>query len=215
MKIGILGTGMVGTTLGKKLISLGHDVILGSRTSGNDKGVVWAREMGNRASTGTFADAAAFGEILFLATTGAGALPAIEAAGPENLADKVIVDITNPLDMSKGFPPFLFVANSDSLGEQVQKAARGARVVKALNTVTADLMANPNDLQSGDHDLPICGNDAQAKAQVSELLRTFGWQRFVDLGDITNARGTEAYVLLWVRLYGALKTGNFNIKIVR
>lgn len=201
MRIGILGSGNVGSTIGAKLKALGHEVKLSSRVAGEGKV--------------TFADAAAFGELLFNTTSGSGSLDALKAAGEEHLGHKVLIDVANPLDFSKGFPPSLTVANTDSLAETLQRAFPKVRVVKALNTVNASVMVNPQALANGEHDLLMCGNDADAKAQATELLRTFGWKHFVDLGDLTAARGTEAYLLLWVRLYGALKTPQLNVRVVR
>lgn len=216
MKIGILGTGMVGETVGGKLVALGHEVRMGSRTANNEKAVAWTKKAGARASQGTFADAAAFGEILFNCTSGVGSIDALKAAGHENLRGKVLVDIANPLDFSKGMPPTLFAGNTDSLGERVQAAFPDSRVVKTLNTVAADVMVNPAKVNGGDHDMFVSGNDAAAKATVGEFLKTqFGWKNVHDLGDITTARGTECYLPLWIRLWGALKTPNFNVKIVR
>lgn len=216
MKIGIFGTGMAGAVIGNKLVSLGHDVKMGSRTANNDKAVAWAKAAGAKASQGTFADAAGFGELLINCTLGAGAMDALKAAGADNLKGKILIDISNPLDFSKGMPPSLFAGNTDSLGERIQAAFPNTQVVKTLNTVTAEIMVNPGKIGGGDHTMFISGNDAAAKATVGEFLKTqFGWKHLVDLGDITTARGTESYLPLWIRLWGSLKTGEFNIKIVR
>jgi 8-hydroxy-5-deazaflavin:NADPH oxidoreductase len=216
MKIGIFGTGMVGGAIGNKLVSLGHEVKMGSRTANNEKAVAWAKAAGAKASQGTFADAAGFGELVFNCTQGAGAMDALKAAGADNLKGKILIDISNPLDFSKGMPPSLFAGNTDSLGERIQAAFPDTKVVKTLNTVTAEIMVNPGKIGGGDHHMFIAGNDAGAKSTVGEFLKTqFGWKNLVDLGDITNARGTESYLLLWIRLWGSLKTGEFNIKIVR
>ena len=216
MKIAVLGTGMVGEAIATKLAALGHEVRMGARAAKNEKAVAWAAKAGPKASEGSFADAAAFGELVFHATAGVTALEALKAAGEENLAGKVLVDISNPLDFSKGMPPSLFVAITDSLGEQIQRAFPKTKVVKTLNTVNCQLMVDPGRLAGGDHDMFVCGDDAEAKAKVRSLLvEGFGWKRVVDLGDITMARGTEAYLPLWVRLWGALGTAEFNVKIVR
>jgi 8-hydroxy-5-deazaflavin:NADPH oxidoreductase len=216
MKIGIIGTGMVGTTLGNKLVALGHEVKMGSRTANNEKAVAWAKAAGAKASQGTFADAAGFGELIFNATSGTGSLEALKAAGAQNLKGKILIDISNPLDFSKGMPPSLFSGNTDSLGEQAQAAFPDTQVVKTLNTVTASIMVDPGKVGGGDHQMFICGNDAAAKASVGEFLKTqFGWKDILDLGDITQSRGTESYLPLWIRMWGALKTAEFNIKIVR
>jgi predicted dinucleotide-binding enzyme len=217
MKIGIFGTGMVGNTIGSKLVSLGHEVKMGSRTANNEKAVAWAKGAGDKASQGTFADAAGFGELLFNATQGVGAVDVLKAAGADKLKGKILIDISNPLDFSKGMPPMLFAAAaSESLGEQLQKAFPDVKVVKTLNTVTAEIMVNPGKIGGGDHQMFMSGNDAAAKATVTEFLKSqFGWKHVLDLGDITTARGTECYLPLWIRLWGALKTPDFNIKIVR
>ena len=215
MRIAVLGTGMVGNVIASKLVALGHEVMMGSRSAGNEKAVGWVKEAGAKASEGSFADAAAFGELAFLCTSGAGSLPAVESA-KSALADKILIDISNPLDFSKGFPPTLFVSNGDSLGEQVQRALPATRVVKTLNTVNCLVMVDAARVAGGEHDMFVCGNDAAAKGRVTEILRGFfGWKHVVDLGDITCARATEAYLHLWLRLYGALKTGDFNVHVVR
>lgn len=215
MRIAILGTGIVGQTIATRLVELGHKVKMGSRTADNPKAAEWVKKSGPDASQGTFADAAAFGEMLFNCTTGAGSIPALESAGAANLAGKVLVDVANPLDFSKGMPPTLFVLNDDSMGERIQKAFPALKVVKSLNTLTAALMVNPGQLAGGDHTVFMSGNDAGAKEKVAEVLRSFGWRHILDLGDITTARGTEMALPLWLRLWGALQTPMFNYKIVR
>jgi predicted dinucleotide-binding enzyme len=216
MKIGVLGTGMVGVAIGKKLAALGHEVKMGSREANNDKGAAWAKEAGAKASTGTFADAASFGEIVFNCTGGGVALDALRAAGAANLKGKVLVDISNPLDFSKGMPPTLFTGTGDSLGERIQKELPDTKVVKTLNTVNCEVMVNPARVNGGDHTMFMSGNDEGAKKQVRAILEEgFGWKDVVDLGDITTARGTECYLMIWLRLYGALKTPDFNVKVVR
>ena len=213
MKIGIMGSGIVGRTLGGRLAELGHPVVVGTRDPSKLK--EWASKTGANASVGSFADAASHGEVVMNATSGAGALAALQLAGVERLAGKILIDITNPLDFSRGMPPSLTISNTDSLGERVQAAVPGARVVKALNTVSSVVMIDPGRVGGGDHHLFVCGNDAAAKATVMDLLKEwFGWKHFVDLGDITNARGMEMYLPLWVRLYGAMKTPAFNVRIV-
>lgn len=219
MKIAVLGTGMVGDSIASKLVALGHDVKMGSRSASNEKAVAWQKKAAalgkGSASVGTFAEAAAHAEMVFNCTNGAGALEALQAAGTKNLDGKVVVDISNPLDFSKGFPPSLIVCNTDSLGEQVQRAFPGAKVVKTLNTVNAELMVDASKVK-GEHTMFMAGNDAGAKSQVRQVLTEwFGWKDVLDLGDITMARGTEMYLPLWVRLYGALQTPDFNIHVVR
>jgi predicted dinucleotide-binding enzyme len=216
MKLGVLGTGSVGQTIASKLVALGHEVKMGGRAAVNEKAAAWAKGAGANASHGTFADAAAAGEILFNCTSGAASLEALRAANEANLRGKILVDISNPLDFSKGMPPTLFTPSGDSLGEQIQRAFPELKVVKALNTVTAPLMVDPGSVAGGEHDAFICGDDAGAKAQVTEILRGwFGWKHVVDVGDLTAARGLEAWLLLWIRLSGALKTPSFNVHLVR
>lgn len=214
MKIGVFGTGMVGTTIGNKLVELGHEVKMGSRTADNEKAVAWASAAGERATHGTYADAGAFGEIIFLCTQGGGSIEALQAAGAGNLDGKLILDISNPLDFSKGMPPTLFVFGEDSLGEQIQRAFPNAKVVKTLNTINCNVMVDPSRVP-GEHDVFVSGNDDQAKQQVTEILRDwFGWKSVLDLGDISTARATEAYLMFWVRLWGKLQIPDFNIKVV-
>jgi predicted dinucleotide-binding enzyme len=216
MKLGVLGTGMVGQAIASKLIALGHEVKMGSRTANNEKAVAWASAAGPRASTGTFAEAAAHGRLVFNCTSGQGALPALNAAGAENLRDKVLVDISVPLDFSRGMPPALFTPSRDSLGEEIQRVFPATRVVKTLNTMNASIMVDPGKLDDGNHDVFVCGNDAAAKTQVIAILRDwFGWKRINDFGDITGARATEGYVLFWVRAWSTLGTAAFNIRLVR
>lgn len=216
MKIGVLGTGMVGQTIGTKLVSLGHDVKMGAREATNEKAASWTAKSGNKASHGTFADAAAFGEVLFVCTNGMGTLPALRAAGADNLRGKVLVDISNALDFSKGMPPTLFAGNSDSLAENIQKEFPDAKVVKTLNTINCSVMVDPGKVAGGDHTVFMSGNDAGAKSRVREILEGwFGWKHVLDLGDVTTARGPESYLHLWLRAYMALGTADFNIKVVK
>ncbi|RKH12908.1 NADP oxidoreductase [Corallococcus praedator] len=215
MRIAILGTGMVGEALGSKLVALGHEVRMGSRTADNPKATAWVKKAGGKASQGTFADAAAFSELLFNATLGNASLDVLKAAGEEALRGKVLVDVSNPLDFTKGMPPVLSTAPTDSLGEQLQRAFPSLKVVKALNTMNCHVMVDPSRVP-GDHDVFVSGNDADAKARVKQLLTEgFGWKHVIDLGDITTARGTEAFLPLWLRLWGTLGTGDFNIHVTR
>jgi len=215
MRFGVLGTGMVGDAIATKLASLGHEVKMGARDAKNEKAAAWVGKAGAKASQGTFADAATFGEVLFNCTSGMASLEVLKSAGEANLAGKVLIDVSNPLDFSKGMPPTLSVSNTDSLGEQIQRAFPKTHVVKTLNTLNAQLMVEPKSLAGGDHDLFISGNDAGSKGKVKELLQTFGWKTIHDLGDITTARGTESILPIWIRLWGALGDANFNFKIVR
>jgi 8-hydroxy-5-deazaflavin:NADPH oxidoreductase len=217
MKIAILGTGMVGVALGTKLVQGKHDVVMGSRTANSEGGRKWLESVGGNARTGTFSEAAAFGEIVIDCTNGANSLAALRLSGAENLRGKILIQVGNPLDFSNGSPPSLTVCNTDSLGEQTQREFPETRVVKALNTINCEVMINPARV-SGDHVLPICGNDARAKSEAAaRLCEWFGWKpsNILDLGDITGARGTEMYLPLWLRLWGALGSPIFNIQIVR
>jgi 8-hydroxy-5-deazaflavin:NADPH oxidoreductase len=214
MKIAVLGTGVVGNTIATKLIQLGHLVKMGSRTSKNEKALAWVKTAGNNASEGTFADAAAFGEIVFNCTSGMASLDALKAAGEANLNGKVLIDISNPLDFSKGMPPSLFIVNTDSLGESIQRAFPKAKVVKTLNTMTCYLMVNPS-LVPGDHTVFVSGNDEDAKTKTKEILKSFGWKEsnILDMGDITTSRGTEQLLPIWIRLWGKLQNPMFNFNI--
>lgn len=227
MKIGILGTGVVAQTIAEKLVSLGHQVMVGTRDKqatlaktgkdnfGRPPVSEWLKN-NSAINLGSYSDAASFGEFLVNATNGFGTLPALEAAGRENIDGKILLDISNPLDFSKGMPPSLFVSNTDSLAEQIQRKYPAVKVVKSLNTVTASIMVNPSLLNEPTN-IFLNGNDADAKLKVKELLKSFGWidEDIIDMGDITTARGTEQYLPLWVRLWGVLQTPAFNIKIVR
>ena len=213
MRIGILGTGVVGKTLGTKLSRLGNDVKMGSRKAGGEKAKAWMKDTGGKSSEGTFAEAARHGEIVFNCTSGMASLEALAAAGAKNLEGKTLVDVSNPLDFSRGMPPTFLICNTDSLGEQIQRAFPTAHVVKSLNTVTAAVMADPSIIP-GVHDMFVSGNDAKAKAQVINLLKTgFGWKEVIDLGDIAGARAQEMLLSLWVRLYMKLQTPNVNVHV--
>ena len=216
MRIGIFGSGGVGTTLGSALLKGGHEVRIGSRTATNEKGAAWAKAAGSNASYGTFAEAAQFGEVVLNCTAGDRSLDALRAAGSEHLRGKILIDIANPLDFSKGMPPTLTILNDDSLGERIQAAFPETRVVKALNTVNMYVMVQPA-LVPGDHHIFVSGNEASAKARVTELLgQWFGWraEQIIDLGDITTARGTEMLLPLWIRLMVKLGTPTFNFRVV-
>lgn len=228
MNIGIFGTGIVAQTVGGALATQGHEVVLGTRDVeaslavtekgpyGNPPLAQWLHDRAH-VTLGSFAEAARAGEVLINATSGSGSLPALEAAGAAHLDGKILIDIANPLDFSQGFPPTLSVCNTDSLGEQIQRAFPALRVVKTLNTLSAGLMVNPAALP-GEHVLFMSGNDTDAKAEVSALLgRWFGWQarNIIDVGDITTARGTEMLLPLWVRLFAAFGNAQFNFNIVR
>lgn len=215
MKIGILGTGIVGKTIGGKMVELGHQVMMGSRTKDNVKAAEFVASQGKGAFQGTFADAAAFGEVIFNCTKGEHSQEVLTLAGAEHLKGKILMDVSNPLDFSKGFPPSLTICNTDSLGETLQRAFPEVKIVKTLNTMNCVLMMNPGNLK-GPHDVFVCGNDDSAKLKVTEILQQWlGWENVIDLGDITNSRGTEMLLPIWVRLYGKFGNGNFNFHINR
>jgi predicted dinucleotide-binding enzyme len=225
MDVAVLGTGMVGRSLAGGLARTGHTVAVGTRDPaatlartdpdgmGNPPFAAWHAEHAGVALT-TYADAAAGAELVVLAGNGAAAIDMLTAAGAEHLAGKVVLDVTNALDFSAGFPPTLFVKDTDSLGEQVQRAFPDARVVKSLNTMTAPLMVDPGRLD-GPSTVFVSGDDADAKATVTAILTALGHQDVIDLGGIETARGPEMYLPLWLRTMGALGTGMFNIKVVR
>ncbi len=214
--IGVLGTGSVGNTIGTKLVELGHNVMMGSRSIDNEKAIAFVDSHKGKAKNGTFADAAAFGDIIFNCTKGEVSLDALRLCGADNLRGKVLIDVSNPLDFSKGMPPSLNPVNTSSMAELIQSEFPETRVVKALNTMWCGIMVNPALVGGGDHHTFISGNDDASKKIVKELLITFGWfeNNIIDLGDITTARGTEMYLPLWLRIYGATKSGAFNIRIV-
>jgi predicted dinucleotide-binding enzyme len=205
---------------------LGHVVMVGTRdpaetlsrtepdTYGNPPFSAWQEEH-PEVRLGTFGEAAAHGEMVVNATAGAVSLEALEQAGEDNLNGKILIDVANPLDFSKGMPPTLSVSNTDSLGEQIQRRFPEARVVKTLHTMNAYLMVDPAQLAATDHTVFVSGDDSEAKAMVTDLLRSIGWTDIIDLGDISTARGTEMLLPIWVRLFGVLQKPIFNFKIVR
>ncbi len=224
MRIAVLGTGMVGRAHAARLLELGHNVTIGTR---DVTGTLLQKEkdsMGNLAfskwhngnnliNLATFAEAAKSAEIIFNALKGDVAVSVLKSIETE-INEKILVDISNPLDFSNGMPPTLFISNTDSLGEEIQKALPKVKVVKAFNTLNALLQVNPKQLAEGDHTLFISGNDETAKLTIKEIAQSYGWSKIVDLGDITTARGTEMYLPLWLRLWGKLQVSNFNIKVV-
>ena len=215
MKIAVLGSGMVGQAHGTRLVELGHQVMMGSRTADNPKAADWVDSAGEGASQGTFEESARFGDIVFNCTLGLATLDALQMAGAGNLKNKILVDISNPLDFSNGMPPTLSVCNDDSLGEQIQRAFPETRVVKTLNTANCDVQVNPS-VVPGDHDAFVSGNNEKAKAAVVDILENwYGWKTVIDLGDITTARGTEQLMPIWIRLRTVYGDANFNFKIVR
>ena len=220
MKIGILGTGTVGESIASALVEKGFDVMMGSRTQNNKKAAEWVAQANEHASQGNFNDAAAFGDMLFLCLNGANAMQAINTIDKENLAGKIVVDITNPLDFTKGLPPQIVegLGNSNSLGEEIQKAMPESKVVKTLNTVNYKLMVDAREVNKADHNLFMCGDDAEAKNKVRKFLADhFYWKadRIIDLGGIESARAIEAIVPFWVLVYRSLGTPLFNFKIVK
>jgi predicted dinucleotide-binding enzyme len=214
MEIGVLGTGMVGQTIGSKLVQLGHQVMLGSRTAANPKAIAWANEEGSpHALYGTFRNAAKFGEIVFNCTLGAASLDVLQQVGAENLKGKILIDVSNPIDYS-GEGLTLTVCNTDSLGEQIQRAFPETRVVKTLNTMNCNLMVNP-DKVPGRTNVFVSGEDPKAKETVTTILRDwFGWKSIIDLGDIKTARGVEMYLVLWSSLRRVVTAERFNIKVM-
>jgi predicted dinucleotide-binding enzyme len=206
MRIGILGTGDVGRVLGAGFSALGHEVKIGSRDPGQEKVREWLRKAGPKAFAGTFAEAAAFGEIAVLATLWLGTENAVRLCGAQNLAGKIVIDTTNPLDFSAGGAPRLAVGHTDSAGENVQRWLPGSRVVKAFNHVGNAHMVNPR-FPGGPPDMFICGNDAGAKETVTGLLQAFGWS-VVDIGGIEGARLLEPLAMIWI-IHG-FRTGAWN-----
>jgi len=223
MKVGIIGSGVVGQTLGGKLCALGHDVIIGTRDPGklDDKKNMagslreWLAQTGNKGRVGTFAEAAAHGDLLIVATHGDVSVDALRMAGADKVGAKVLIDTGNELDFSKGMPPRVLASQDQCLAERIQAAFPNLKVVKCFNTIGAPVMVAPKALKDGEHTLFISGNDAGAKAEVKKLVQSFGWSDVLDLGDVSTARGSEMYMAMWLRLWGATGTGMLNIKVVR
>lgn len=228
--VGILGTGGVGQTLASKFNTLGYNVMLGTRYVSEKLAVTEPDGYGNPSFSewysanssiklGTFKEAAAFGELIVNATQGGNSVNALKMADAKNLNGKILIDVANPLDFSRGRPPSLLpeLSNTNSLGEEIQRNFPEVKVVKALNTMWSGLMVNPGMINKGDHEVMVCGNDPEAREKVKEILKSFGWnnKNIIDLGDITSARGTEMYLPLWLRLLGINHTGAFNIKVVK
>jgi predicted dinucleotide-binding enzyme len=227
MKLAVFGTGVVGQTMAAKLSELGHDVMMGTRNVADTLAHTEPDQFGNPPLSvwhgqhtdiklGAFAEAGAYGIIAINATSGAASLKVLKLAGEANLKGKILIDISNPLDFSRGFPPSLSVCNTDSLGEQIQDAYPDTKVVKAFNTMNAYIMVNPA-LIPGDHTVFMSGNDEGAKAKVKALMQSFGWkeENIMDVGDITTARGTEQLLPIWIRLYGKLQNPMFNFYIAK
>jgi 8-hydroxy-5-deazaflavin:NADPH oxidoreductase len=214
MRVGILGSGDVGRALGTAFAERGHSVTVGSKTPEKPELVAWKKATGPNAATATFAEAARSGEILVLCCLGSAVDAVIDLAGSAHFDGKLLIDATNALDFSKGMPPGLFVGVTDSLGERVQRKLPKARVVKCFNIVPNPVMAHPQ-LPGGMADMIIAGNDAAAKTQVTEILRSFGWSGAIDIGGIEGARWLEAMVPLWVRVASAVGTFQVAFKVVR
>ncbi|HEY3313443.1 MAG TPA: NAD(P)-binding domain-containing protein [Anaerolineales bacterium] len=213
MNIGILGTGVVGKTIGTRLVELGHNVRMGSRTADNLNAQAWVRSVGESASHGTYSEAARYSNILFNCTAGRGTLSALELIKAADLNNKILIDVANPLDYSRGMPPTMSVCNTDSLGEQIQREHKLLRVVKAVNCMGVEVMVNPK-LVPAPRDALICGNDLDAKNNVTAILiEWFGWDSVIDLGDISNARGMEMALPLWLSLRQKFGTNNFHLHV--
>ena len=218
MKIGILGTGTVGEALATALVDKGHDVMMGSRDKTNDKTEAWIKKAGSGALSGTFNEAAGFGDLFFICLNGEYAADIAKALDPESVRGKIVIDITNPLDFSQGTPPRILDRYvTTSLGETIQQLLPSAHVVKTLNTINYKLMVDAREVNSGNHDLFLCGNDVEAKNQAKHfLVENFHWkpENLIDLGDIKSARTMEAIVPFWVLVYRSIGTPLFNFKIV-
>jgi predicted dinucleotide-binding enzyme len=205
-RVGVLGTGVVGRTLARRLAEVGHDVLIGSRAPQDDEGHI---------RIVTFAEAAEYGEVVVNATSGLVSIEALTLAGYPNLAGKPLADVSNSLDVSGGYPPRILSDDSTSVAEQIQAEFPDALVVKTLNTMNADVMVDPTSLR-GPSTVFVAGNDDEAKAAVRSLLADLGWgaDQVLDLGDLTAARGLEMYVALWLRIYASVGP-TFNIDVVR
>ncbi len=223
MKIGIIGSGVVGQTLGTRWIGQGHEVVIGTRDPSklDDKKMLgatlreWLAQTEKRGKVVTFQEAAQHGEILVNATSGTVSVAALRLAGADKVGGKVLVEVANELDASKGMPPRALAGQDRCLAEKIQAEFPNLKVVKTLNTISAPVMVNPQGLAGGDHTVFVSGNDAGAKRQVADLLKGFGWTDILDLGDISTARGPEMYMAMWLRLWGATGTANVNVKVQR
>lgn len=216
MKISVFGTGVVGQTISSKLSELGHEVMMGSRSADNAKAIEWVKSTNGKAKSGSFAQAAEFGELIFNCTSGGASLDVMKLAGPDKLRGKIIIDVANPLDFSRGMPPTLIpsLCNTTSLAEEIQKYLPDSMVVKSLNTMNCYLMVSPDKI-ANEHDVFLCGNDESAKEKTVDILRSFGWKAPIDLGDLTASRGLEMILPLWLRIYGTYQSPYFNFKIIR
>lgn len=226
MKIGILGSGVVGQTIAARLTELGHEVMIGthdvkklmekkeSAAMTKQPFSEWSKN-NPKVKVGTFSDAAGFGEMLVNATAGHASIEILKSAGESSLNEKILIDVSNPLDFSKGMPPTLFIKDTDSLGEQIQRNFPDVKVVKTFNSMNCRVMMYPNEVAGGDHTVFINGNNEEAKGKVKKLLEEIGWKDIMDIGDITASRGAEMILPLWLRIMMKLGTGSFNFKIVK
>jgi predicted dinucleotide-binding enzyme len=213
MRIAVIGTGVAGRTLAQALQRAGHDVVVGTRDPGEtSRREEWA---GVGVPLQPLATVAAQADLVVNATNGMASLSALGEIGTDHLAGKVLMDLSNPLDLSHGFPPQLSVKDSDSLAEQIQRAFPDAKVVKALNTVNVEVAVDPASLGDGDTTIFAAGDDAEARQVVVGLLRELGWVDIIEFDGLSNARGLEMWLPLWVRLMGPLGTARFNLKLVR
>lgn len=216
MRYAVLGTGMVGHTLASKLVALGHEVRMGARSTDNEKARDWASRHGGSAAQGTFAEVADWAERVILAVNGAEIEAVAASIGDGAVEGKTLIDVTNPLDLSQGMPPVLVahLSNTNSAGEALQAALPSAKVVKTLNTMNHEIMVDPARVPGG-HDVFLCGDHDDAKADVRGMLSEFGWQDPIDLGPLAAARGTEGLMPFWLRMWGANGSADFNYRIVR
>jgi hypothetical protein len=222
MRIGIIGSGVVAQTLGTKLVELGHEVFLGTRDpkkldeKKNMTGTLneWLAAVKGKAKVVTFQEAATQGELLINATHGENSVEALKLAGADKVGPKTLIDTANELDFSKGYPVVL-ASPTRSVAQAIQAAFPNLKVVKSFNTMAAPIMVNPKMLKGGDHSIFMAGNDAGAKAQVADLMKSFGWTDILDLGGIGAAIGPEMLMGMWVHLYMSTKNGMLNIKVQR
>ncbi len=212
-RVGVLGSGEVGRRLAAGFRSRGHDVMIGSRDPGKPELREWLSGDGAGIQAGTFAQAAAHGELLVLAVLGNAAEEAIADAGADNFSGKVVIDAMNPLDFSGGFPPKLSVTGEDSLGERVQRALPDANVVKAFNTIGSPYFVNPK-FSAGDPTMLIAGDDERAKRTVGDVLADLGWSDTVDIGGIEGSRELEAICIAWVKIGGARGSWDHGFKLL-
>jgi predicted dinucleotide-binding enzyme len=215
-RIGVLGTGMVGNTIASRLIELDYEVKMGSRIAGNDKAKAWADSNGPKASQGTFSDAARFGDLIFNCTKGEHTLDVLQTVEAKNMSGKILIDVSVPLDFSKGSPPTLIPAltNTNSLGEEIQRRYPKTLVVKTLNIVNCEVMVDPSKC-GGNASMFIAGNDSEAKKEVEKILQKFGWKDIIDLGEIKHSRSTEMMLPIWLSVYMTNKNSHFGFKIVK